>query len=370
MFTRAMTLWFIRSGGVCLLLLCHVLSGALSAQESVLKRAEDLLKKLETAESNRDPGLLPEVLTEQLAKAEEGLAAHLQTHPQDVKALIISVKLAWFSQVMKSAAFPPGQEPPDHKAIDASLHEKLDRVLSLEPGNAEAHYWKARLYGLRHPVIRQGIVAYVYSLDKAIKFSRKAVDLDPANKAYREALALYLFENQKLAEAIAVIKPVDDMRHPIYLLLSDLELLPVPKAVILLQNEATNSLVNNMMQGRLLDYRQVRVRSYVMSMSVVKIEEFYSSHWSGFKFFPKHGTEKTPGGEFRIFAQHLIRKGNNLQHATVASSIPEEPDTGIILALVEMRNLLPEIRSQILSGVDSSAIIGDTFCFLLIVNCR
>jgi len=130
-------------------------SSSLTAEEGTLERAKKLLAILEAAEAGQDAGVSPKTLTERLGQAEQDLAAHLRTHPSDVEALIVSARLDRFRQVLEPVALSRGQEPADPKAAYAPAHEKLNRALALQPNNAEARYWKARLYGLRHPVFRQ-----------------------------------------------------------------------------------------------------------------------------------------------------------------------------------------------------------------------
>jgi tetratricopeptide (TPR) repeat protein len=368
---RMGTLRFIRFGGICLLLCACVLSTPLGADEPTLERAKNLLGTLEAAESGHDPGVSQETLAERLAQAEKDLAGHLRAHPGDVDALVISARLDRFRQVLEPIVLTPGQAPPDPKAAYAPIHAKLDQALTLQPDNAEARYWKARLYGLRLPVVRQGRLYYATSdLDQAIKYSREAVKLDPAKVAYREALALYLVEAQKPAEAIDVMRSVADKQHPIYLLLDDLEALPIPTAAVLSPVDSESFAQQQMERGRFQDYPQLRVRFYVVPTPLVKLQEFYSGYWDGFKFFSQGDPQRVGEGEIRIFRQHLIRKRDKLRPTGADSKIPEQPRSGILLTVVELRNLSVERRRQTPSGFDIPSGVGDTLCYLIIVNFR
>ena len=371
MSTGTMPLRLIRLGCICLLLCGCALSSPFSAEEFTLERTKILLGTLETAEAGRVAGISPEILTERLAQAEKGLGAHLRSHPDDVEALIISARLGRLQQVLKPIVLTAGQEPLDPKATSAPIHEKLDQALALEPGNAEAHYWKARLYGTRYPAFPQGRLRYVtIDLDLAIRFAKEAVKLEPKNDAYREALALYLVEDQKPAEAIKTMQSVADRQHPIYLLLNDLEALPIPKTATLSPEDSESFAQQQMERGRFQDYPQLRVRFFVVPTSAIKLEEFYSSYWDGFKFFPTDDPKKVGEGEIRFLGQHFIKERDKLKPTGADSKIPEQPRSGILLGVVELRNLLVERRRQTPAGFNMPPGVGDTFCYVYVVNYR
>jgi tetratricopeptide (TPR) repeat protein len=363
-------LGFIRLGGICLLLCGFALTSPLSAEESNLERAKKLLGILEAAEAGHDAGVSPKALAERLGQAEQGLAAHLRTYPSDVEALVVSARLDRFRQVLEPIVLSPGQEPPDPKAAYAPAHEKLNRALALQPNNAEARYWKARLYGLRHPVFRQGRLNYAASdLDQAIKYSKEAVMLEPANDVYREAFALYLVEGQRPAEAIEVMRSVADKQRLSYLLLNDLEAVPIPKTATLSPVDSESFAQQQMARGRFQDYPQLRVRFFVVPTSAIKLEEFYSSYWDRFKFFSQGDPQRAGKAEIQVFAQHLIKGRDNLQPTGTDSKIPEQPRSGILLSVIELRNLPAERRRQTPAGFDMPD-VGDTFCYLVVVNYR
>jgi hypothetical protein len=347
------------------------LSSPFSAEEFTLERAKNLLGILETVETGHDAGVSPEILRERLAQAEKGLAAHLRAHPDDVEGLIISARLGRFQQVLKPIILTPGQEPPDPKAASAPIHEKLDQALVLQPGNAEAHYWKARLYGTRYPAFPQGRLRYItIDLDLAIRSAQEAVRLEPKNEVYRESLALYLVEDEKPAEAIKIMQSVADKRHPIYLLLNDLEALPIPKTAILSPEDSESFAQQQMGRGRFQDYPQLRVRFFVVPTSAIKIEEFYSRYWDRFILISQGDPQRGEGGEIHFYAQHLIREHDKLQPTGMDSKIPEQPRSGISLTVVELHNLPVERRRQTPAGFDMPSVVGDTFCYLIIANYR
>jgi hypothetical protein len=212
---------------------------------------------------------------------------------------------------------------------------------------------------------------YVASdLAQAIKYSREAVMIEPANDVYREALALYLVEDQKPAEAIDVMRSVADKQRASYLLLNDWEAVPIPKTAILSPADSESFGQQQMTRGRFQDYPQLRVRFFIVPTSAIKLEEFYSSHWDRFKFFSHGDPQRVGNGEIQLFAQHLIKERDKLQPTGIDSKIPEQPRSGILLTVMELRNLPVERRRQTPAGFDMPSGVGDTFCYLIVVNYR
>lgn len=362
---------FIQIGSLCLLLCFYAISLPLNANQYTLSHVERLLEQFEAAEAGQDTDISLENIMKQLTEANEQLIAHLHVHPNDVKALIISVRLGRIRQLVEPIVLTPGQKPTDSKTALVPFHTNLDRALVLEPKNAEAHYWKARLYGLRIPVVRAGRIYYVpANLDQAIRYSRKAVKLAPKSSLYREALALYLVEDQKPKEAINVIQSVADKHHPIYLLLNDLNSLPIPKTATLSKNDSESFAQQQITRGRFQDYPQLRVRFYILPMSVPKLEKFYSNYWDGFKFFSKGEPNKVGDGEMRFFAQHLTQQRDDFLPATTESEIPKVPSSGILLSATELHNLPVELRHQTPTGFDIPSNVGEVFSYLIVVNFR
>lgn len=366
---------FIRLGGICLLLCACVLNSPLGAAESTLENAKNLLGILETAEAGHDLGVSQETLMERLDTTEKALASHLQANPRDVDALIISARLDRFRLMMEPIIFSKGEEPPDSRARYAPIHEKLDRALALQPNNAEANYWKARLYGIRHPVIRQGtFYMEIADLGQTIKYARRAVELEPANVAYREVLALFLIQANKSSEALEVIRPVANGQHPIYLLLKDLEAVPIPTSAVLSAVDTENFAQMQMERGRIHDYPLLRVHVYVVPMAIPKLQEFYAGYWNGFEFYPPPDVEGMGNGDMRAFQQFFERKGDKLQPARAASEIPQEPSFGIDLSGFEesreslIRRL--EEHGETTAALKLSASEADRFCIFFVVNTR
>ena len=356
-----------RFGGTCVFLFACILSNPVWAEESALENAKSLLGLLDATEMGHDPGVSPDSLSERLGQTEKALARFLQENPDNVDALIISARLDRFSILMKPIIFSPGEVLPDQSAAYLPIHGKLDKALALQPNNAEAHFWKARIYGIRHPVIRQGtFYMEAASLEKAVQFAQKAVEFEPTNIAYREALAFYLIQSNKSDQALEVMRTVANGQHPIFVLLKDLEPVPIPTTAVSSAVDSENIAQMALEGGMIHDYPQLRVHVYVVPMSRAKLQDFYANYWEGFELFK--ADRDTPDS----VQQLLLRKGNTLQPAKTASEIPEEPSTGILLMVMEdSRKLLVEDleRHAATTGdLKKTPSEIDRFCRLIVIN--
>ena len=236
-------------------------------QSPSLNHITRLVEQVEAGEAGRVDITNAQELPGQLEAAADDLATLLQINPDNVEALILSARLGRIRAMLEPVAFGPGKETPPPAGKSRPLHAALDRALQLEPDNPDANYWKARLYGVRSPVIRDEKMYYEpEDINKAIDFSRRAVKLAPNNVLYREALALYLVASNQADEAMAVLRDIQDGKHPIYLLLSDLRAIPIPESAVLSAEDTENIAQMEMQRGLFVDYPNLRVRAYELPM--------------------------------------------------------------------------------------------------------
>jgi len=129
----------------------------------------------------------------------------LEADKDSVAALVAKAKLSALQQVLQPLVLrfggttPPQRQAEMLKELEAyadalgPAHQLLDRALAVAPGTAEAHFWKARLYGLTQPVLRVGLpifldcpFAYEAQVPLAIRSGGRAVQLNPGNLRYRQ----------------------------------------------------------------------------------------------------------------------------------------------------------------------------------------
>ena len=161
------------------------------------------------------------------------------------------------------------------------LHEALNKALEKEPRNAEVHYWKARLYGEK----MVNSVDSAESAESAIKFAKKAVELNPDNDLFRETLVLYLAEKRKFEEARVFIKNTRGGKHPVYLLLRDLQYFPLHINTIFLPGETENLVKAVKDKGEITDYHSLRVHVFSVPLSAEGLEDFFEKFLPEFNLF-------------------------------------------------------------------------------------
>lgn len=349
-------------------------TAALAGEGSIIERVAALVERAEAAEAGAPLDLTQEQLLGQLAKAATGLAAHLDSQPRDTRALILAARVGRLRGVATPVIATRDHVPSlDSFVVEhAPLHTYLGRALALEPGNAAAHYWKGRLYGLSFgwtdvlygvygppDSVAPHLQAYA---DSAVTFGRRAVELAPEQVPYREALARYLAFGGRPDEAADVLRDVAGGQHPISLLLGDWRLLPIPPDAAPWP-----------MQARLLARQipwsdaQLRVRVYVLPMPASQVEALFRERWPSLRFFELGSEERARG--VRTWGQFLRLRGATLEPARRRRDVESSQDLdtlsdGLLISLVEVTGAPPDARSQLPIAV------GDVFSTLTVVNVR
>jgi len=343
---------------------------------SLVDRVAAAVDRAESAEAGRPVDRAVEVIMQDVAKATTQLATYLESQPNDVRALILSVRLGRFRQVTEPIVTKGGDSLPTFASLAAEYavhHAALNRALALEPNNAEVHYWKARLFGLSHdwmgmlygltpPPAAERTLAGAYA-DSAIRFGRRAVELAPDRVPYREALAIYLILSEQEREAAAVLREVAGGHHPMATLLADWQAIPVPAGAVALSAEARGMARMWMEEGTIPDYPFLRVRMYVVMMPADSLQAFYRKRWPDFRLIP---AEDERSGTTRVhsFVQHLKWRGEGFDPVRNKKEIPEEPTEGVNVALIEITNPPAEVREKF------PVPVGKVFCSLSFINVR
>jgi len=346
------------------------------ASLSTLDRVQRWVETAEAAESGQDPGLTPEQLQEGIENATKEIEAYVADRPEDVRALILSARIARFRRIQEPVVTEGAKTEEQLARIQQETREqfdvfqgRLDKALALQPQNAEAYYWKARLYGVRSPVVREGRLARAHlNLEQATHCARKAVELSPETTAYREALAVFLEADQKYDEAAEVMRSVAGGRHIIHLLLLDRKAVPIPEGAVfspvMAQALAERPWIRD------YGYPTLRVQSYVVRMPASEVTAFYRQRWPGFQFFEMK-SEKNEDGEIRMYGQLLRGPSDALRPAKSKREIPKEQFTaeGPFLALMEFR-MKPGIKPPSTLKEYASVPAGGVFCVLSVINGR
>jgi hypothetical protein len=348
----------------------------LAGPGSLVERVAVMVARLEAAEAGTlRVDLPPDQLTPQLDHAAAQLGRHLEASPDDVRALILSARLARLRDVLQPMVWSAGDPVPTVATLAsryAPHHAALDRALALEPDNAEAHYWKGRLYGLgftwqqtlyglTEPPDSEIPRFQAYG-DSAVRFGRRATELAPSREDYRDALATYLVLSWRDDEVMTLLRDVAGGRHPLFLLLSDWKSLPLPHGAVLRRGESRTL---GQMVGPSLgaqDYPALRVRVYVVALPMDSVEASYRARWPGFRFHELESEESD--GAARSYVQFVRWRDHQVIVARNAGEIPDQPTEGIAFALVEVTSPTPEARERY--GMPAAPV----FSVLTLINAR
>jgi tetratricopeptide (TPR) repeat protein len=333
---------------------------------SPVERATELAEFFDLLESGATPPGTPPTL-EELERTFEELRTYLDTNTDDVRSLILFARLGSVIDLSQPVMFSVNEDIPSSEDSYAPLHTALERAVTLEPDNADAHYWQARLYGVNEPTITDDgrLTSKSKDLNQAIHHGRRAVELEPDEPRYRETLALYLFAAGLTSDAIGVMQDVDGGKHPIYLLLSDLEALPLPKSAVLSSIESKGFAEMQMSRGRYENYPELRARIYTFPGSASELESFFQTQWSGIRLFENDRDENAEGAVVRTLAQHFRWRRGKLQPDTEknVSRALKDPK-GILLMIIELRAPTESMRQR------WGQLSADPFCVLYFTNLR
>jgi hypothetical protein len=336
-------------------------------------------KTAEQGESVESAGRVQDLDLEAMNQAAAALDAYRKLHPDDTKALLLSVRLGRLQEIGVQTFSAPLPEIGRKREAEESqrgqlraLQSLVDRVVALEPGNAEAHYLKARLFGFSNrTVYGQGPEPGIWDVEQAIVSARKAVELAPDVVAYREALASYLVIGQKFSDAEATLARVAGGGHSMSVLLREIAQVPAPAGAIALPGAAREFAATEAAKGRLSDYPDLRVRSWVVAGPAHQIEAFYRGRWPGFRFAKSAGEED---GDVAIayFMELLRWEGPRLVAfgggGKVENVSPADLASAVAVIVVEFRNL--PAGEQNAYGALLPENDRKLYCVLTIVNYR
>ncbi len=300
------------------------------------------IERAEEAEAGKSPGVSEEKLLGELEKASVRINSYLESNPDDVRVLLLAARLGRSLEIVR----PVRIERSTLNQMESSRRERVerlqqlcDRALAVSPENSEAHYWKARLYGIRHFAFRQDRLIWAYiDLDRAVHYSRRAVELSPSSISYREALAQYLTINGQPEEAIKVMREVDNGQHLLYLLLLDQAAIRLPPGSFLWREETENRIQENIERGWDMAYVNMRIQQYVMPMTAADAEAFFRQTWPTFRFLGRK-TQKIGNATMYHHIQLLRWQAGKLQPAAEEKDVPDRPHEGIRLTLTEFQNM-------------------------------
>ena len=275
-------------------------------------------------------------------KARQELAAQVKAAPRDRNTLILWARL--------ELAESFGWSGDKRRLGSPSAEESLDRVLAAHPHDAEALYYKGRLYGF--PVAVNKLAARRKDVDKAVEYLRQAVNYAPRENKYRTTLAYFLADQGHPGEARAMLRAAhqDDALLP---LLEDLESFPIPADAEFLARHAASLMIALDMgsDGIPADNIPMRVRTYSVRQNGSEMEKFYQDHWPGFHWIPDWGgvPHKAEDSSPPLFYRQFLRGRPGAwepshDHEEIARE--KKNTSGLMLIFLDMR-ALPEMANEL-----------------------
>lgn len=328
------------------------------------KKIDKVRKYIEKLEAGKEKNKSIEELLKRIEEDKALLEKHIEESQADIEAVILYTRISMIEGRLTPIVLTKDNMYDDFKDSYAPQHSKLDRAIALQPDNARAHYWKARLYGVI--VSTSGASGRLekrsIDINKAISFAKRAVRLDPQTVVFREALALYLVATERFKEALKVIDTEATKKNLIYLLLKDINEFPIPDGALYSWPDSKRFGEMKLERRRFRNYPMLRVFIYVVPMSASEIEAFYQSKWTGFKFFDDD------------FIQRFKYDKNTLMPASSKSEVDKyfksKKKKGITLVLIQEDNSAENKKQETVTGNPLPPTIGDVYCLLFYVNYR
>lgn len=343
-------------------------AGDASMKQASLEEAGKAADAFEAMESSGKgffaalPGMRGEKENQAVDRVEKAVGevdAYLRGNLGDPRALLLKARLLRALDAATLRRFSPGQPAPSGTEGERRLGEirkLLEEVLERNPDIAAAHYWMARISALREPVMKDGEFSYEGGdIDKVMLHARKAVELAPAELRYREYLAQAFLATGRTDEVVELMKDVSGGNHPIYRLMSDWSLIPIPEGAAL-DAMMTMSMIQMAQADRAFgEYPNLRIASFTAPMSASEVFAFFRSRWSDLK------QEQDEGA--RSHAISLAWKGNELVPVE-SYSVDEDSFSGVRIMVNEMGDTSPEQRKALRIPEGKAA------CSIMVINAR
>jgi hypothetical protein len=342
-----------------------------------IERLEALAREADAALQNGTVRNFLEQRQSAIDSAESDLSAHLQTNPDDARAMLLGVRIAWMRESNTPVALDlvAGRDVTAPDGAFVALAAKADRVIALQPNNAAAHFWKARIAAIELPSVKNGVFAKAArDLPQAVASARRAVELEPESVLYRDALATFLVMDGKSSEALEVVRVVTGAGgapHPITSILAAWQALPLPENMREQQMLARGLTDEQVDRGRITNYPGMRIRAYAVPTRMTDVEAFYKTRVKNFKLF-ELASEREGPTRMTLFAQFLTWKDGRLEPATSKRQVEEAPDraeNGVALIFAEFVDV-PEGQGRRPDGITSGTFSQLTFMNLVSMRGR
>ena len=150
---------------------------------------------------------------------------------------------------------------------------------------------------------------------------------------YKETLALYLSSERRFEEARIFTKLAGGGKLPVYELLKDLQMFPLPPEAVFLPDESNNMMQVLSDEGVLRDFPILRVHVFALNKSAEYVETYYEERLPEFKLF-----ELTKDKKARVttYGQFLKIWDGDMYTVNNVEDIPADPTEGIKLDITSI----------------------------------
>ena len=267
----------------------NALSRSASAQElsddprdsASLGNAERVAQSAEAwEEKGEEAFFVGPKLAPPLRNASQKLKSYLAKHPSDVRALLLHARI--LRCLMKLTVVAVHVDEKGRRSVTGAQPElrvealaTLDKVIALEPNNAEAYYRKARVLSLSNPAVED------VDSGAVVEAARKAATLAPDNALYGEYFGLALLASGHIDEAVQQFQKLPG-KHPALRLLDDASSIPLPAGAT--QQEA--GIWADAFSGHLDIYKYpgLRALEYRVPLPLKDVVAFYTASLPTVKF--------------------------------------------------------------------------------------
>jgi hypothetical protein len=298
------------------------------------------------------------------------LVAWRANRADDLEGILSQAKIVWLldrlqPQVASSDAAAAGS-PGNQMA-----QQELQRAATRYPGNAAIHFWRAQLFA--SPVVRTidgHLTARPIDRPRAIEEAQRAWDLDAQKQAhYRDALATFLAEDFRDAEALALLQDHQGNDSPLGTLMQDLRAIPLPDGTLLLEKDSRRFAEDQLARGRISDALYVRARVYLLPNDAQQFETLCRQQWPDFRLLTAQDTK--PGPSWRSHAMQVLLLGGGAPRPIAdLDQLDVAAMDGIALTLIELRDPPNEQRRQSPAGAALPMDLGDVYVYLYVLNDR
>jgi len=258
--------------------------------QTVVDKSERVAASFEAIEAGKAKPQSMDRLRPGLERARDDIKGYLDSHPDDVRALIVYARLGralgegTVNVMPVVTRIASGTETTEDTADPGAVYEAaLAHAIQLQPSSAAAYYWRGRLYAVPHPTARDKTFAMSFDTTRAIADIQRAAALDSLNADYKEALGIFEFRFHSLRGAADAFRGLSDHDYPDARFVRHELQVPIPPDAVYAPQDAY--FMFEMFEDKEQPYFLYRLVAYRSSMTFDSLVGFYRAQWPGFSLY-------------------------------------------------------------------------------------